>query len=334
MHAILLCIALPSILVATVNDQPPARTTLSDPNLRYEKAKGAYVVLKRGPIEAVVVNNQAVDDSVLPRHCTGYNGVASLKHTHRQQNLFVPLYAGLNFEHILDGTMQPRKVLFEPRNAAMELRLIDSTTAELYQPPTPHYKLESCTRYRLLDDGTIEMTFECIPRAKTFQHGYIGLFWASYIHQPQSTDIYFRGRSADEPNTVDRWIRSHSPAHGQSATHLALGDRRQLPHDPKFPLELPFCLSNYRYSEPWYFGTSHGLALAQVFRPQDAIRLTQSPSGAGPGNPAWDFQYIIPSYEIGRRYQSVMRAVYLPYQSPDQVSEAVVPHRAALALSP
>jgi hypothetical protein len=125
-----------------------------------------YVVLRRGEVEAIVVDQRAVDDGVLRGHRAGYSGLAALRHDRRRENVFVPAYAGLNFEHIHDGTTQPRDILFEPRNAPMELRCVDDHTAELYQRPTPHWGLESCTRYELLLDGAIEMTVECIPRRR------------------------------------------------------------------------------------------------------------------------------------------------------------------------
>jgi hypothetical protein len=129
-----------------------------------------YVVLERGDVRAVIVNNEPVDDQVLPGHHGGYSGVASLTHKAQDKNLFVPFYAGLNFEHIHDGTNQPR----------------------------------------------------------------------------------------------------------------------------------------------------------------DNVRLSQSPSGGGNGNPAWDFQWFVPQYQVGRKYRFVMRAMYLPFESTQQIIRATARHRAAL----
>jgi hypothetical protein len=289
-----------------------------------------YVVLERAGVRAVVVNNRPVDDRVLPGHREGYSGVASLTRQGQDRNLFVPLYAGLNFEHIHDGTVQPREILFEPRFAPMEIRRADEHTAELHQPPTPHWQLESWLQYKLLEDGAIEMTLECVPRAKTFKNGYIGLFFASYIHQPESLDIHFRGHPANDTSSEAKWIQGVTPEHGIRPTHLAFNDQRDFRHDAQFPLTLVFNLSDWRYREPWYYGVSHGMAFAQMFRPQDQVRLSQSPSGAGEGNPAWDFQWFIPQYEVGERYRFVMRAMYLPFESADQVTKATAAHRAVL----
>jgi hypothetical protein len=309
--------------------EEPGRTTLSVPSTRYTVPERPYVVLARGDVEAVVVDHRAVDDAVLPGHRAGYAGVAVLHHARRRENLFVPAYAGLNFEHIHDGTTRPREVLFEPRNAPVELRRIDEHTIELYQAPTPTWGLESCTRYELLPGGATEMTVEMIPRRRTFKNGYIGLFWASYIHRPESGAIHFLGHSEGGDPTPHR-IEATSPAHGVRATDPAAGDERSFPHDANFPLTLVFNRSDRRYDEPWYYGVSHGMAYAQVFRPGDRVRLSQSPSGGGEGNPAWDFQAFIPDYEVGRRYTLVMRALYMPFESPEQVRRAIEPHRLAL----
>lgn len=56
--------------------QPPQRTSLSNPQLVYSVPDKPYVVLKRADVEAVVVDNRAVDDGVLPGHRAGYSGIA------------------------------------------------------------------------------------------------------------------------------------------------------------------------------------------------------------------------------------------------------------------
>jgi len=76
----------------------PARTSLSDPTLRFTPSPKPYVVLRCGPLTAVVVDNQAVDDAVLPGHRAGYSGLGALRHERQPRNLFVSAYAGLNLE--------------------------------------------------------------------------------------------------------------------------------------------------------------------------------------------------------------------------------------------
>ena len=310
-------------------DEPPRLTTLSDPALRFTIAERGYHVLERSGVRAVIVDNRAVSDQILPEHRAGYSGVASLKHAQQSSNLFVPGYSGLNYEHIHDGTTAERDVLFEPRKAEMQLRVIDAHTVELYQPPTPTWKLESVLRYQMLKDGVLEMTLECIPRADTFRNGYIGLFWASYINQPESLDIHFRGRAANADGAFD-WVRGITPRHGVNSTHVGVQDRREFRHDDDFPLSLVFNRSGHVFEQPWYYGVSHGMAFVQMFRPQDQVWLSQSPSGGGQGNPAWDFQYMIPDYKVGQRYQLVMRAMYLPFESAEQIERETRLHRRAL----
>ena len=70
---------------------------------------------------------------------------------------------------------------------------------------------------------------------------------------------------------------------------MHLDDAREWKRDDDFPLSLVFNRSEYRYADPFYFGVNEDSALVFMFRPQDEIRLSQSPSGGGVGNPAWDF---------------------------------------------
>ncbi|WZP00240.1 hypothetical protein EP7_001862 [Isosphaeraceae bacterium EP7] len=87
-----------------------------------------------------------------------------------------------------------------------------------------------------------------------------------------------------------RWIKEVFPSHWVRATHLAPNGRRDFPLDEGFPLVLVFNGSGLRQDELWDCGVSHGMAYAQVFRCGNRVRLAQSLSGIGRGNPAWDFQ--------------------------------------------
>ncbi len=307
----------------------PGVTSLTQDDVRYVAPREHWVVLRRGDVTAIVVDNAAVDIPELPGHRAGYNGVASLTHAQNGRNLFVGTYAGLNFEHIHDGTPTVAQEKFAPRVAPMQLRQVDECTVELYQPPTKPWMLESCGRYHLLPDGVIEYTFECIPRAETFTQGFLGLFWASYIDRPQDRAITFHGRKAADENG-GTLLRSESPKHGVNATHPPAGSRFEPELDPEIPLTLITGRSPYVYTQPWYYGVSHGMALVQMFRPDDGIWFAQSPSGGGATNPAWDFQWFVPDYQVGRSYGFVMRAAYLPFVSPEQIERATQSHRQAL----
>ena len=122
-----------------------------------------------------------------------------------------------------------------------------------------------------------------------------------------------------------------TPKHGVDSTHPPADYPHEIEVDDDFPLTLVNHPSKYVHTDAWYYGVSHSMALVMMFRPGDQIWMAQSPSGGGNGNPAWDFQWFIPDYEVGRAYGFQMRAAYLPYESREQIAAATRVHRDALA---
>lgn len=328
-HALLIILCTVAFVSATRKVDADGITSLTNKTISYELIEGHYVKLKRGDISVIVADNSAINIPELPNHRAGYNGIASLKHTHQNKNVFVPSIAGLNFEHIHDGSKSGLIEKFEPRKFPMQIRRIDEHTVELYQPPTGNWKLESCGRYSLLADGTIEYAFECIPRANDFSKGYIGLFWASYIDQPNDKAIHFKGRRKNTDDST-RWIKATTPSHGVESTHQPSGTTNTVDVDADFPLTLVGNLSKHEYVDSWYYGLSHTMALAFMFRPRDEIWFAQSPSGGGNGNPAWDFQWFIRDVQVGKSYGFTMRAAYVPFEGRNSLERSTRSHRTAL----
>ncbi|MAT14302.1 MAG: hypothetical protein CMJ46_03435 [Planctomyces sp.] len=299
----------------------PGVTSLTNPDVEYSVSTTGTAELTAGETTIVVVDNGPGTTELTPAHKRGYNGIAYWGHDQQKANLFVPTYAGLNYEHIHDGTLKVNRERFEPRQNPMQLRIINDRTVELYQPPTLNWKLESCGRYELMADGTVEYTFECVPKAATFSQNYIGLFWASYIRSPEKVGINFWGRNGDQFGTQPEWLELISPKHGVSSTHPPADYKHTIAFDEGFPLTLANHPSGYVHMAPGYYGVSHGMAFVQMFRQRDQIWFAQSPTGGGNGNPAWDFQWFIPDYKVGEAYGFVMRAAYFPHESHEKTVE-------------
>ncbi len=269
----------------------------------------AHDTFRAGDLTAIIGDNAASG-----AHRPGYNGVWSLTHRAEAANLFVPSVAGLNFEHIFDGdhvdTDNSQRVFFEPRRAAMTFRKLSAVEAELHQPPTPTFRLESWTRFRLAPPHYLDMSFRCRPTQHVFRHGYIGLFWASYINAPEDKSIYFR--------QAGLWQQLCTQQHNDESTVRHLNDRLDLRFSPRYPNALYRQLSPLRFDEPFYYGLFRAHTYILMFDRADGIRFTHSPSGGGTNgelqttNPAWDFQYLLPRYEVNQEYSFRARLAYRP----------------------
>jgi hypothetical protein len=260
-----------------------------------------------GDLTAVIGDNDAKGE-----HRAGYNGVWSLTHRTEPTNLFVPTVAGLNLEHVFDGqtTDPPGKtdVFFEPRNAKMTFRKLSATEAELHQPPTPTFHLESTTRFTLREPDVIDFHFRCKPTQHVFKRGYLGLFWASYVNAPEDKSIYLRGKNL--------WLQHCSPAHNAMSTVVHEADKFELTFAEGHRDCLYKSLSPLRYELPLFYGLFRRHVFVVMFDRTDGVRLTHSPSGGGTNtaaqttNPAWDFQYVLPKYEVNVEYELRARVVY------------------------
>lgn len=273
---------------------------------------------KAGELTAVIGDNEAGGE-----HQAGYNGVWSLRHSKSPRSLFVPAYAGLNHEHIFSGDVEDDpKVFFEPRVAPMTFRQISESEAELHQPPTPTFHLESWTRFKLAAPHYIDMNYRCVAHQHVFHRGYIGLFWASYINAPADMSMYFMG---GEDGKTSLWTQLCTQKHDDESTVRHRADQIALTFRADSREALYKNLSPLRYDLPFFYGIFDDHIWLMMFDRADGIRLTHSPSGGGVNkerqttNPAWDFQFLVPNYEVSKTYGFKARALFRPRCSRDEI---------------
>lgn len=266
------------------------------------------IELKIGDLTASFIDNTAYGSL----HKSGYNGISELRHAKEDSSIFVPSYAGFNLEHVFGGdSLSP---LFDPRVNQMKLSKISDSQIELHQKELPLSHVESWTTFQLTDPHFLDITFRYIIHSDAFfKHNYAGLFWASYIHTPSEIGINFLGRNVGEKDYS--WIKAISPKHGELSTHKQEDDEFMMTTADNFNVTLASHYSKYEYKNPYYFGLFHNMVLAYFFDvPNDQIlRFSQSPTGGGSHNPAWDFYIINPDFKIGKEYSFTVRMMYKPF---------------------
>ncbi len=273
------------------------------------------LTVSKGNIRTVFVDNSAYS----PDHKKGYNGIAELYHSEQNNSAFVPDFSGLNLEHIFNG--ESPVSFFEPRKAPMELYRKSDSEILLYQKPTPHTKVESLMEFKMCEPDYIDFRFSCVLHDENFaEHDYAAFFFASYINQPPNLSMYFFGEENEsKTDRSNRVIRAFTDIHGEKSTHKSVSDNHNLYFAPDFSITLANHFSDYRYSEPFFYGRFRNMVLAFLFEENDFVRFSQSPDGAGPGNPAWDFYYVIMNPEPGGKYSFNGRIVYKPFINAEDI---------------
>ena len=304
------------IIVSSCHLRKPGSDTNGHSSLRPDNLHPQKVIsMSNGVLDVVFVDNTAFGEE----HRAGYNGIAELRHKSQDSSVFVPFYAGFNLEHIFGGDSLAE--LFEPRKHPMELYRLSDNEVLLYQSPTPFSGLESQTVFKLTGSHYIDVVFRfIIHEPKFFKHGYAGLFWASYIHEPSDKKIYFRG--IEQGSDSIGWISAYSAQHGFESTHLSRNEKDNIYFSSNFNARLASHFSDYRYEKPFYYGRFHNMVLAYMFKPERGIRFSQSPTGGGELNPAWDFQFIVDDFEVGQVYSFQARIMYKEFAGENDVLAA------------
>lgn len=304
-------VALPTVALIAANIVPPLSAAAEKGESRSQRdgVSAGRITITAGDLTVTFADNSAFGK----HHRAGYNGIAELRHKRQSANVFVPLYAGFNLEHIFGGDRLER--LFEPRQHRMTLKKLSDRSVVLHQSPTPLSSVESTITFTVVPPHYVDIHYELVAHKKDFfKHGYLVAFWASYINSPEDKRIYFLG--TEPGNEKPHWISAFSEKHGFKSTHLPVGEKRDLFFAQDFNATLASHFSEHRFSQPFFYGRFRNMALIFMFDRSEGIRFSQSPTGGGPRNPAWDFQFIVRKLEVDKPYSFKARLAYEPFVKP------------------
>ncbi len=230
----------------------------------------------------------------------GYEGIWSLTHTLRPENVFRPIYAGVIAHR------QPCTVV-RVSDSAVEIRREGNAAVERFEVVAPHY---------------IDYTVRFTAGGETGH-------WntASYMNAPEDPAIYLI-------NSAGEWLRHYDPEHGHAASVLPEGMEPpvlQTVPDAKYPHgtnSFADALSDLRFDPEralFYGNIDGGMVLIYMFERGHEIIPYMSPSGGGTDPesgrrcPAWDFRYRLEGLTPGDEVILRTRLVYKPFVSREDV---------------
>jgi hypothetical protein len=279
-----------------------------------------YVTLSTRDLEVKITDNRAYEG-----HRGGYNGIADLVHREQGKRVFVETLAGINYECIWLGDEEPpdRSALFEPRLAPMTLERLAETSACLYQPPTPYWRMETMAVYTVRPPHYVDVTVTYRPHRPARPRSFRTL-WASYLNHPDDITLYLRGHTADNP--TPRWLRISRAGHGPEFPLLA--------HETEALQGTP----EWVWDDPFYYGRMQDFVFLLMFDRERTpcrsvgngrratpgrTRVAYSPTGGGSTpdihRPAWDFEHYVESYQVLREYPFRLRLAYKPWAGQEDV---------------
>jgi len=248
----------------------------------------------------------------------GYNGVSQLRYA-QSPTPFLPCAAGLNCEFFFDENERsyaPRwRELenFEAQTSRLE-RLSPSSTRLIIEPEAAwRVRVESV--FKLVEPFFLDVEHSFIPTQAAVKRSFLGVFWASYIQVPKVPPFYFRGRQNSKE--AARWMSIFdaldfaesgviAPETTTSASPMGKGKHRLL-----------YSVASKRYVNPFFCGKVGDMLLAFLFRSNSdlELRFAFNAQGGGPGVPAWDYQALAFSPQVGHRYTFNVRVIYKPFQT-------------------
>ena len=283
------------------------------------------------------------DNEACGIHRAGYNGVASLVPKSIGNNIFVPTYAGLNYETIslagLTSYEEKTGFRFEPRREAMLIETASRNRVVLVQPETSHAHVSARIVFAVEEPHYLHQRIELTFHRRFCPEGEANTFrslWASYLHQPPDRHLYLKSDGSSRAGTAG-WFGITKEGHGspQMLAHPLPGDREvdvaghleaAASGPPQSAEAFPGLSDALGGPLAFYYGLCHDQAFLMMFRQPDRVKLAYSPCGGGQQpawNPAWDYVLRIDDAELDRAYSWDLCLALKPFEGRGDILDEV-----------
>ena len=255
----------------------------------------------------------------------GYNGVRQLYSLHGpQENIFRSAWgSSLNFEFVYDvsgRSMTPRWLggkMGTPPTPSRLTRLDDNSVRLETFVPEPR-RIDVSTTFTLVAPHYIDLETTVIAHPNSFEGDWLGVFWASYIHNPENKTTYFRGHR--DKNSPAQWIESLMEQPLNPRVFASEADTL-VPGEPNPDGGLFHNIRPIRYAYPFFYGCWRDMMLEMMFKSTESLRFAIQPTGGGLTNPAWDFALLIQNCQPLTPYTFSARVLFKPFVSREDAWE-------------
>ncbi|HPO12703.1 MAG TPA: hypothetical protein PLI09_04600 [Candidatus Hydrogenedentes bacterium] len=248
--------------------------------------------------------------------------------------IYRPELVGLNFEHIFNGAAADKeRSMFTPRKDACVLSAQSDECAS-FNWPAEHsaWGMECIMNYKISAPNAVDLHFIATPTADHFPLGYAVLMWASYMNKTRERCIHFYGRDANGEGWTSFGDDLEEGFETGTVSYDGIPD---LPYEKGAQTLNLIEHPTKKFLKPLYYGLLDGdqdlatqedtLVYIMMFDHTNAIRFAlwnfiQDASGKpDPHSPAWDWQYVIHTPQVGKVYDYHARVVIKPFVSREDV---------------
>lgn len=286
--------------------------------------KSGLRLLETSQLLAYVANNEACGV-----HRAGYNGIASLIPKNLGNNIFVPVYCGMNYEITsFEGFEQNDDQMYEPRRKPIQIIYSDDTTVRMHQSPSDCKGIEAFITFRVEEPYYIHQNIKLVFHKKLKERMNFSSLFASYLHIPPNRNAYLKiGPGNDD---LEGWVGVTKAFH-RAPRYLAHElPNRELSVQEHFELldKAPLLPKHEAIHGPlpFYYGLYYDYAFIMMFREPEKVRFAYSPNGGDveqPWSPAWDYVLVQDDITLGTTYEWNVCLAVKPYSGRKDILDEV-----------